>query len=305
MFYRELGKTGLMVSEVGFGGNRLGETHQPDEHWVKLIQQAVDLGVTLFDTSEQYAGGRSETMLGLAVGNRPDVVIATKMSRNGPDGEIDLSAKRLRQAVEQSLRKLQREQIEIYQLHSPRRADMERFDWAEGMSQLQAAGKIRLRAVAVNTVEDGIWLIEQGLVEVLQITYNIFVTDPEARLFALAAERGVGLMGRMPLARGVLTGKFSTNSGIPEDNRAYLDGERGLQRLALVDALRPLGATYAGGLTRLAHHFCLTPPAMSAIIPGARNLEQLTENVAASNGKGLPADLLTQLEQLRATWEAA
>jgi aryl-alcohol dehydrogenase-like predicted oxidoreductase len=305
MFYRELGKTGLMVSEIGFGGNRLGETSQPDDHWVRLIQQAVDLGVTLFDTSEQYAAGRSETMLGLALGNRPEVVIATKMSRRGADGETDLSAKRMRQTVEQSLRKLQRDQIEIYQLHSPRRAEMERFDWAEGMAQLQAEGKIGLRAVAVNSVEDGIWLIEQGLVEVLQITYNMFVTDPEAQLFALAAERGVGLMGRMPLARGVLTGKFSATAGIPANNRAHLDGERGLQRLALVDALRPLGAAYEGGLTRLAHHFCLTPPAMSAIIPGARTLDQLTENVAASNGAGLPTDLLAQLTQLRATWGAA
>ena len=303
MYYREIGKTGLMISEVGMGCNRLGESHQPDEHWIGLVQHAVDLGVTLFDTSEQYTAGRSEEMLGRAVGNRPDLYIASKMARSINGQAVDLSAAEMVKRVEASLKRLRRDQIDIYQLHSPRRHEMESFDWAEGMARLQAQGKIGLRAVAVNSVADAIWLMEQGLVEFLQITYNLFVTEPEEGLFALAQEKGVGLMVRMPLARGVLTGKFQPQNGIPESNRAHFDGQRALQRLALVEELRPLGQDYEGGLTRLAHHFCLTPPAVSAIIPGARNVAQLEENVAASNGRGLPEPVERAIRSLREGWE--
>jgi aryl-alcohol dehydrogenase-like predicted oxidoreductase len=170
------------------------------------------------------------------------------------------------------------------------------------MVRLKEQGKIRIRAVAVHTLEDAVWLVEQGLVEVLQITYNIFVTEPEAKLFALAREDGVGLMCRMPLARGVLTGKFKPETGVPQDTRAHLDGERAEKRLTLVEDLRPLGSIYEGGLTRLALQYSLTPDAVSAIIPGARTIAQLEENVAASNGSGLPAETREKVVTIRAGW---
>jgi aryl-alcohol dehydrogenase-like predicted oxidoreductase len=302
MHYRELGETGLIVSEVGLGCNRLGQENQTDEHWINLIHRAVDLGVNLFDTSESYAGGRSEEMLGCALGARDDVYVATKMSAQNRAGERDFSAARMVQSVEASLRRLHRDRIDIYQLHSPRTIDLKRFDWAEGMTRLQEQGKIGLRAVAVRTVDDGIWLIKQGLVEVLQITYNIFVTAAEERLFPLATESGVGLLCRMPLARGVLTGKFRAKTGIPRENRAHLDGDRALKRLELVNELRPFGAAYEGGLTRLALNFSLTPTAVSAIIPGARTMAQLEENVTASNGEGLPAEVWKQIVDIKADW---
>lgn len=302
MHYRPLGTTGVHISEVGLGCNRLGEEGYPDQHWVALIQRAADLGVTVFDTSERYAGSRSESMLGLALGNRDDIYIATKASPDrGGDGPV-YTVQSLQAKAEASLRRLQREVIDIYQLHSPRRQEMEQSDWLEGMARLREQGKIRLRAVAVNSVADGLWLIEQGAVEVLQITYNIFETEPEAALFAAAEAHGVGLLCRMPLARGVLTGKFAPTAAIPKGNRAAMDGEKALARLAQVEELRPLADDYPGGLTRLAHHFSLTPTAVSAIIPGARTVAQLEENVAASNGVGLPAAVRAEINQMQQKW---
>ena len=132
--------------------------------------------------------------MGLALGNRDDVYIATKMSRIRKTNARDYSANRMRETAEDSLRRLGRECIDIYQLHSPSRDDMERDDWVSGMNSLKAEGKIRYAAVAVNSVADGIWLIEQDTVDVLQCTYNIFNTNAEDGLFALAKEKGIGLL---------------------------------------------------------------------------------------------------------------
>jgi len=302
MYHRDLGKTGFRVSEIGMGCNRLGEDYAPVDHWVRLVQRAADLGVTLFDTAEAYGWGRSEEMLGLALGNRTDVMIATKMCRIRETDESEYSAARMMLTAESSLRRLRRDVIDIYQLHSPRREHLERFDWAEGMARLKQQGKIRLAAVAIGANDDGIWLMEQGLVDVLQITYNILEPQAAARLLPLAQERGVGLLCRMPLARGVLTGKFRLGEPVAADHRAALDGARMWDNVAKAEALRPLAEAYPGGMTRLAHHYALTPRAISAIIPGARTLAQLEENVAASNGVGLPPELAVQIEAVRAAW---
>jgi aryl-alcohol dehydrogenase-like predicted oxidoreductase len=288
MHYRDLGNTGVQVSEVGLGCNRLGQDYAPDAHWVNLVRRAVDLGVNLFDTAEAYGWGRSEDILGMALTSRDDALIATKMCRIRESGEPEFSAARMMETVEGSLRRLQRDVIDIYQLHSPRREHLERFDWADGMTKLKAEGKIRFAAVAVNNEADAVWLIERGLADVLQITYNMFNVEAETRLFDVAEKAGVGLMCRMPLARGVLTGKFSPDEEVPDGHRALLDGDTMWEHIGMAEALRSTATRYSGGMTHLALHFSLTPSAISAIIPGARTMAQLEENIAASNGRGLP-----------------
>ncbi len=303
MHFRTLGKTGLQVSEVGMGCNRLGEADQPEAYWVGLVQHAAELGVNLFDTSESYGKGRSEEILGLALQGAAGAMIATKASRTGPPEEPPFSPVCLVQAVEGSLRRLRRETIDIYQLHSPRRRELERMDWAEGMSVLKQQGKIRFRAVAVSSVQDALWLIEQELVDVLQITYNLFETGPEAVLFERAGQAGVGLMCRMPLARGVLSGKFQPGEPIPPGHRALLNGDQALVDVRRAETLRALSQAYPGGMTRLALHFSLSPQAISAIIPGARTRVQLEQNVAASNGRGLPQDLREAIRRVQKQWQ--
>jgi len=284
------------------GCNRLGESHEPDHFWIDLVRRAVDHGVNIFDTASRYGEGRSEAILGEAVGHRDDVYIATKLSQ-GDKSERDFSAAHMARMVEQSLRKLKREAIDIYQLHSPSREDMEQFDWIEGMERLHQQGKIRLRAVAVNSVQDGIWLVEEGLVDVLQITYNIFDTSAEERLLDLAQASDVGLLCRRPLERGILTGKFRPDDvDTARTHRARLQGDRLAEQIRLAEDLRPLGSEYPGGMTRMAHHFCLSQPAITCIIPGARTIMQLEENVAASNGVGLPPRIREEIDRVTAAW---
>lgn len=302
MQYRDLGRTGVKVSEVGMGGNRLGGSYESDGFWVSLVLRAVDLGVTVFDTAEAYGWGRSEEMLGKALGNRNDVLVATKMCRVRETGEQEYSAARMVETLEGSLRKLRRDVVDIYQLHSPRREAMERYDWAEGMTRLKAQGKIRFTAVAVNGEADALWLMAQGLVDVLQITYNIFATEPESELFALAESKGVGLLCRMPLARGVLTGKFRPGAAVAPGHRALLDGDRMTENVRRAETLRSIAAPVGGGMTRMALKFSLSAPAISAIIPGARTVAQLEENVAASDGVGLSRQTLDAIAVVSAGW---
>jgi aryl-alcohol dehydrogenase-like predicted oxidoreductase len=234
------------------------------------------------------------------------VFIASKVSPNRDTGKREFSAQNIVEAAENSLKRLRRETIDVYQLHSPTRQDLERFDWTEGMTKLVAQGKIRFRAVALTIAagaeSDGTWLIEQGLVDVLQITYNIFNSEAEAKLFGVAEKHGVGLLVRMPLAQGILTGKFRPGVEISADHRANVAGRRMIQRIELAEDLRPLGEEYGGGLARLAHHFCLTPRAVSATIPGARTIYQLESNVAASNGSGLSAMYRAEIDRVRSRW---
>jgi aryl-alcohol dehydrogenase-like predicted oxidoreductase len=302
MHYRKLGNTGVSVSEVGMGCNRLGEPQEPDGHWVSLVEHAVGLGVNIFDSSESYGWGRSEEMLGRGLAGKSDVLIATKISRIKETGAKDFSAARVVERCEASLKRLGRDRIDIYQLHSPNREELERFNWAEGLQKLMEQGKIRFPAVAVNNAPDGIYLIERGFVRVLQLTYNIFETSAEQELFRLAEERGVGLLCRLPLAQGILTGKFRAGEEVAEGHRAHLAGDRMMKLVEQAEGLRELGAGYEGGMTRMAHHFALTPRAISAIIPGARTVEQLEENAAASNGKGLAPRVRKSIDRVREGW---
>lgn len=302
MQYRELGTTGVKVSEVGMGCNRLGQSYQSDDEWVKLVQRAADLGVTVFDTAEAYGWGRSEEVLGKALGNRDDVLIATKMCRVQETGEQEYSSARMVETVEGSLRRLQRDTIDIYQLHSPRRDALERYDWADGMQRLRDQGKIRFCAVAVSNEDDAMWLMSQGLVDVLQITYSIFHTEPERGLFAMAEDKGVGLLCRMPLARGVLTGKFRPGVEVAPGHRALLDGDQVHENIRRAEDLRPIATSRDGGMTRMALQFSLAPKAISAIIPGARTWTQLEENVAASDGRGVSEQLLADIAAVQAGW---
>lgn len=299
MQYRFIRKSGVRLSELGMGCNRLGGEEQPDSFWIELIQRAVDLGVNIFDTSDSYSGGRSEEMLGLALGDQDDVHIATKLGGH----ESGWPAARIVRCVEDNLRRLRRSHIDFFQLHSPSRQVLEQYDWAEGMAMLQGQGKIRYRAMALDRIADAVWLIKQDLVDLIQITYNIFDIDAEQELFSVAEEYGVGLMCRLTLAQGVLTGKFQAGQPVPADHRAHISGsERMQKRIEMAEDLRPIGAAYEGGMTRLAHHFSLSPPAITTIIPGARTVAQLEENVAASNGVGLPDEVRRQIEAIRPGW---
>ena len=299
MHYRDLGRTGLRISEVGLGCNRIGEPIASDQEWDLLVKHSLDLGVNIFDTAEVYQKGRSEEVLGRVIPKDDHTIIATKYSpRQDDEGNVSFTIDTVEQALDNSLKRLQREAVDIFQIHSPSLSDLRDGLWHETFTALREKGKIRHIAIAVNRADEAKWLIEQRLVEVLQITYNLIDRAVEERVLDLAAREGVGLLVRKPLSRGVLSGKFHPGQPVPEHHRATNDKDALPGRIELAERFRPLGDAYPGGLTRLAHHFSLSHPAVSCIIPGARNIKQLEENVSASNGFGLPTEIKTQIPAL-------
>jgi myo-inositol catabolism protein IolS len=302
MHYREVERLGIRLSEVGLGCNRLGGEGRSIQEWSGLVRRAVELGVNIFDTAQAYAGGRSEQVLGEALRPGDEVFVATKIGRvDAQDGDpFPLVA--MRRAVEDSLGRLQRPCIDFFQLHSPNRADLQRSDWAAAMDRLKAEGKIRFAAMALDSIEDAEWLVPQGLVDLVQITYNIFDIAAEQRLFDLAQRHQVALLCRLTLAQGVLSGKFRAGDKVPPGHRGHMSGARRLgRRMEMAEDLRGVAVGYEGGMVRLAHHFSLTSPAISAIIPGARSIDQLEENVAAAGGR-LPEEKRREIEALRPAW---
>ena len=297
MKYRMVRRVGIELSQIGLGCNRLGEEAYEEAHWSGLVEHAVDLGINVFDTAQAYGGGRSEEMLGKGLGKRDGVYVASKIGHSD-DG---FTPESLAQKIETSLTRLGRDCVEILQLHSPTREELERYEWAEGMERLQRAGKIRCKAMALDSVATGVWLLRQGIVDLLQITYNIFDVEAERELFGLAVAQGVGLVCRLPLAQGVLTGKFAPGAALG-DHRARFSGPRLERRIEMAESLRPLAERYPGGMTRLAHDFSLASDAVTCIIPGARDIAQLEENAAAGEGAGMDAGMRAEIEALRRTW---
>ena len=234
MNFRRLGNTGCEVSEIGLGSNRLGEKTESDAHWDGLTRRALDLGVNIFDTAEQYAGGRSEEVLGRVIGERTDVTIASKYSPRRTDGVADFSHRTIEEAVDGSLKRLQRSAIDIYQIHSPKMPELADQNLWASLNRLKEQGKIKHIAIAVNTATEGIWLIERDLVEVLQITYNLIDRTVEEMLLPLAQEKGIGLMARKPLSRGVLTGKFSPGTACIRESVGLVRQAGALAKTAVI-----------------------------------------------------------------------
>ncbi len=301
MHYRPLGNTGAQVSEIGMGCNRLGEKQEPDSHWIDLVHHAVELGVTVFDTAEAYGWGRSEEILGQAIGNRADVLIASKVSREKETNERSFAAARVLEQVEGSLRRLRRETIDIYQLHSPDLETLQRDDWAEAMQTLKSQGKIRFAGVSINDVASGRWLIENGLAEVLQVDYSLLSPAVGNEIFPLAEAHGVGILVRMPMARGVLTGKFSDKSDT-EGHRAKLLGDKLDDMIERAQPFLRMAEEQSTPPGQFALRYAITPRGVSAAIPGARTVEQLAQNVSASTGKDIPNPLLSRIQAIQAGW---
>src|SRR5688572_612463 len=223
MQYRELGKTGIKVSEIGFGawaiggsaeagGAPLGWGRANDDESLAAIRRARDLGVNFFDTADSYGFGRSESLLGIVLSRkRQDVVIATKVGvvrKSTGELQKDFSKQHIFLAVDGSLKRLRSDYIDLYQLHNPTIADLNREEIQEAMDRLQDAGKIRFWGVSITTPEEGIEIIKRDWGYALQVLYNVINQAPARELFPLAKQKGYGIIARVPLASGLLTGKY-------------------------------------------------------------------------------------------------
>ncbi len=306
MRYTTFGQTGLQVSRLSMGCNRLGDPGVDPAQWPPIVRRALELGVTFFDTSNSYNQGRSEAILGEVTAGWPEPTeIATKGGVPVETNDFqnrDFSSATIVAAAEDSLRRLRRETIDLYMLHSPSVAQMERQSWAEGIEKLKGQGKVRAFGISTHDHASGIWAIEHGA-EFLQIDYDLLDPSAEEELLPLARERNVGIMVRTPLARGLLSGKFPAGKPLPREQQwRRPTGDRLQLRLRRVDQLRFLereGQTLAQAALR----WLLAQPGVHCVIPGARTVEQLEANVGAIDGE-LTAAELGRVRDLQAGWRA-
>lgn len=301
MHMRRLGRTGLQVSEISFGawaigggweigGSGIGYGDTDDETSVAAINRALEQGVNLIDTADAYGAGHSEELIGRTLEGRWDeCYVATKVGneRRDPEpGRKNFARDYIMGACEKSLKRLRKDVIDLYQLHNPPPEIGGKDEVFETLGRLKEQGKIRFIGVSITTPEEGIDYINRGLVDALQIYYNIMTRDAEKALFPLCVSRDIGTLIRAPLKSGILTGKFTKDTTFEStDHRGnWLKGEL-LERAvaeadAVKDAVAPMPAAEA------ALRFILNQDAVSTVIPGAKNTAQVDANCAAGDGQG-------------------
>ncbi|SDK18643.1 aldo/keto reductase [Sediminibacillus albus] len=295
MDYRQLGNTDLKVSELSFGtwaiGGSWGNTN--DEESLKALQHAMDAGVNFFDTADVYGAGHSEELLAQATrGKEDEIHIATKFCRSGDiDDPETYSEKRVTQYCEASLRRLERERIDLYQIHCPPLEILKDGRVFEVLEKLKAQGKIRYYGVSVETVEEGLYCLENYNIDALQVIFNIFRQKPLAQLFPKAHQQGVGILARVPLASGLLTGKFSEDHSFHTDDHrnfnqngeafnvgetfAGLEFNKGVQ---LAEQLRWI-ANDRDSMSKAALRWILDHEEVTCAIPGFKSVKQVEDNL--------------------------
>jgi aryl-alcohol dehydrogenase-like predicted oxidoreductase len=314
MHYRPLGRTGWKVSTVSFGawgiGGSWGEVD--DQESLAALNRAVDLGVNFFDTADVYGDGRSERLLArLRRERREPIIIATKAGRRlDPHVASGYNRKNLTAFVERSLQNLETGSLDLLQLHCPPTEVYYMPDVFGVLDDLVAAGKLRYYGVSVEKVEEALKAIEFPNVQSVQIIYNIFRQRPAELFFKEAARRQVGILARVPLASGLLTGKLSASSAFaPDDHRAFNRHGEAFDRgetfsgvdydsaLAAIDHLRkllPVGISMA----QLALRWISMDPAVTCAIPGAKRPAQVEENVAAADLPDLSPELMVSIRKI-------
>lgn len=301
MKYRMLGKTGLRVSVIGLGTMVHAGHFGPmkDSESLGAIETALDLGVNFIDTSDAYGAGYSENLLGNALkGKRDKVIVATKGGNvmTGPDrGKRIFAPDYISRVMDESLQRLQTDYIDLYQLHNPTVDVIEKGEVWNVLERAKQAGKIRHYGVSINTMEEGIAAVKDGRSETVQVEYSLLAQEPAEKIFPLAAQANVGIIARIPLRRGILTGKLTAADEQRfqgEDVRARsFKGEPFRQELAKAEQLRFLVHGDVKTFVQAALAFCVAHPAVGITIPGARNAQQMRENAAGADGEIPQADL--------------
>ena len=314
MQYKILGRTGLRVSIIGLGTMVHAGHFGPmkDEESLAAIDAALELGVNFIDTSDAYGAGYSETLLGNALkGRRDKVILATKGGNVmvGPNkGKRIFAPEYIDDVLHGSLKRLQTDWIDLYQLHNPDVEVIERGEVWEVLEKRKKEGKIRHYGVSINTMAEGIAAAKGRRAETIQVEYSLLQQEPAEEIFPLAQAANVGIIARLPLKRGILTGKLTQADEQRfqgEDVRARsFKGEAFAKELAKAEKLRFLVHGPVKTLGQAALAFCVAHPAASIAIPGARNAQQMRENAAAGDVTLPPEDLAKVAELWRSGFAA-
>jgi aryl-alcohol dehydrogenase-like predicted oxidoreductase len=299
--YRSLGRTGWKISEISFGAWAIGGSwgHVSDETALRALREAVECGVNFFDTADVYGNGRSERLIAQVKKDcKAEIIVATKAGRRLPRQTVEgYSAANLTGWVEDSLRNLSTDTLDLLQLHCPPTELYSEPEVFEILDGLVKAGKIRYYGVSVEKIEEALKAIAYPNVQSVQIIFNCFRQRPAKEFFSQAKQRQVGILARVPLASGMLTGKLGRDSTFAaDDHRNFnrhgeefdvgetfsgVDYNVGLQAVEEIRAILPAGLS----MSQLALRWILMFDAVSCAIPGGKRAEQVADNCRAS---GLP-----------------
>lgn len=295
MNFRKFGRTELFVSEIGFGAwgiggpAMVGETaigwgHVDDETSIKALKKSFDLGINFYDTADFYGFGHSEELIGKVFGNRDDVIIASKVGHRVEDKTIilDYTKEHILRSCDESLKRLKRDKIDYYQLHSAKLNHLEDGACIEAMEELKEKGKIRYWGISLNTFNpypEAEFLLEKNIADGFQLVLNI-INQRSIKLIEKSKEKNYGIIARIPLQFGLLTGKFDKSKKFSKnDHRYFRLPPEFLEEL--IDALNdvwPVQEKYKISKTSFALSFILSVDGVSTVIPGIKTPEQAVLN---------------------------
>lgn len=314
MQYRNLGKTGWKVSSISFGAWAIGGSwgNVNDEDSLAAMNRAIDMGVNFIDTADVYGDGRSERLVAKLKRERSETIyVATKAGRRlDPHVAGGYNRANLTSFVERSLKNLNTETIDLLQLHCPPTEVYYTPETFEVLDDLVKAGKLHYYGVSVEKVEEALKAIEYPNVQTVQIIFNIFRQRPSELFFTEASRRGIGILARVPLASGMLTGKLSARSTFePDDHRAFnregesfdrgetfsgVNYEIGLRAVEELRALKPADWSMA----QFALRWILMFDAVSCAIPGGKTAWQAEENASSADLPTIPAATMKQIKSI-------
>jgi aryl-alcohol dehydrogenase-like predicted oxidoreductase len=314
MNYRPLGRTAWKVSEVSFGAWAIGGAwgQVSDQEALGALHKAIDSGVNFLDTADVYGDGRSERLIAqLKKARKDDIVVATKAGRRLPKQTVGgYSRENLTSWIEDSLRNLAADSLDLVQLHCPPTEVYYRPEIFGILDDLVKAGKVRYYGVSVEKVEEALKAIEFPNVQTVQIIFNIFRTRPAELFFPQAKLKRVGILARVPLASGLLTGKFRRDSAFTADDHRHfnrhgeafdlgetfsgVDYSIGLEAVEQIRALLPAGVS----MSQFALRWILMFDAVSCAIPGGKRPEQVADNCHAADLPPLAPETMAELQRI-------
>jgi aryl-alcohol dehydrogenase-like predicted oxidoreductase len=310
MHWRTLGRTGIEVSEIGYGAWGIGGSQwrgASDDESTAALRRALDLGLNFIDTALAYGDGHSERLIGRIV--PANIHIATKVpprnrlwpARPGIGIDEVFPYDYVVRSTEESLRNLRRDSVDLQQLHVWNPEWIDSDQWRRAFEDLKKSGKAKNVGISINDhqPDSALELIRTGLIDTVQVIYNIFDQSPEISLFPLAREKNIGVLARVPLDEGALSGSLREDTRFDEgDFRAwYFRGDRLRETVNhTTDLLRDLKIE-AAALPSLALRFCLTNPAVSTVIPGMRRVRNVEANCASSDDGPLDEQTLSTLKR--------
>jgi aryl-alcohol dehydrogenase-like predicted oxidoreductase len=317
MKYRKLGKSGISVSEIGFGAWTIGmdwwNKKIDDDEAIRMLKKAYDLGINFYETADVYGKGRSEKLLAQAFkdARNDGIIYSTKWGYDIYNaeqiGHNELPQKHnprfLQYALQQSMNRLRVDQIDVYSLHNPKMAAMQDDQLFESLDGLVESGKIRSHGVALGPAigweEEGLLALQRRNISCLQTVYNILEQDPGRSFFDQARSNDVGLVIRVPDASGVLTGKVNENTVFDKnDHRNTRKRDWILKSIQKVEKLKPLSDSNGWDITELAVKFILSQKEVSVVLPTVVDVEEIELFSQMSDGKYLTDSELTRIAEL-------